>query len=52
MNMQNLLQELLEISIQLGDLTAAVEDLQSFNNQSSILLDALTKDMSNLEKGR
>ncbi len=52
MNPTSLLQELLEISIQLGRLQSDVDALESYNNQQSILLDGVITDMSNLMKGK
>ncbi len=52
MNPTSLLQELLEISIQLGNLQSDVDALEHYLNQQSILVDGLTTDMENLMRGR
>ncbi len=52
MNLTNLLRELLEISIQLGDHQSDLQSLEQQANQQSILLQELMKDMENLTRGR
>ncbi len=52
MNQANLLRELLEISIQLGDHQSDLQSLEHCLNQLSILVDGLTNDMLNLTRGK